>query len=62
VVAGVYAMLAGKNDNEAFWKKSHYYRKCFESARSRARVSIDAGDDGIADRTSHGGAIRLTRD
>ncbi len=62
VIAGVYAMLAGRNDDEAFWKKSYYYRKCFESARSTARVSIDAGDDGIAERTSSGGSIRLTRD
>jgi len=62
VISSVYAMLAGRNDDEGFWKKSNYYRKCFENARSRARVSIDAGDDGIADRTSHGGAIRLTRD
>ena len=62
VIAGVYAMLAGRNDDEAFWKKSHYYRKCFETARSRARVSIDFGDDGVAERTSSGGAIRLSRD
>jgi hypothetical protein len=62
VIAGVYAMLAGRNDDEAFWKKSYYYRKCFESARSTARVSIDTGDDGIAERTSNGGSIRLTRD
>jgi hypothetical protein len=62
VISGVYAMLAGKNDDEAFWKKSNYYRKCFENARSRACVSIDADDDGIAERTSSGGAIRLNRD
>jgi hypothetical protein len=62
VISSVYAMLAGRDDDEEFWKKSHYYRKCFENARSRARVSIDAGDDGIADRTSSGGSIRLTRD
>lgn len=62
VIAGVYAMLAGRGDDEGFWKKSHYYHKCFENARSRARVSIDTGTDGIADRTSSGGAVRLTRD
>ncbi|MFA5422691.1 MAG: hypothetical protein WC374_02415 [Phycisphaerae bacterium] len=62
VISAVYAMLTGRNDDEAFWKKSNYYRKCFESARATARLSIDTGDDGIAERTSSGGAIRLTRD
>ncbi|MFA5240490.1 MAG: hypothetical protein WC476_12395 [Phycisphaerae bacterium] len=62
VISAVYATLAQSSDDQAFWTKSNYYRKCFESARSTARVSIDTGDDGIAERTSSGGAIRLTRD
>jgi len=62
ILSGFYAMLAGKDDNENFWKKSNYYRKCFAQARSTARVSIDTDSDGIADRTSAGGSVRLTRD
>ncbi|MBN1796728.1 MAG: hypothetical protein JW804_08645 [Sedimentisphaerales bacterium] len=62
IISAVYAMLAGKGDNENFWKKSHYYRKCFEQARSSARVGFDFDDDGIADKTNQGGSVRLIRD
>jgi hypothetical protein len=62
VIAAAYAMLAGRNDDDGFWKKSHYYHKRFEEARSSARLSIDTGTDGVVDRTSSGGAVRLTRD
>lgn len=62
VISSLYAMIAGRDDGEGYWVKSHYYRKCFGQARSRARVSIDAGSDGVADKISHGGSVRLTRD
>ncbi len=62
VLMAVYAMLASKDDNENFWKKSYYYKECFAKARARARVSIDTGEDGIADATSSGGSVKLIRD
>ena len=62
VIASVYAMLASKAEDENFWKKSLYYRKLFEKARERCRLSIDAGADGVADITKVGASVRLVRD
>lgn len=62
VVSSVYAMLASRTDDENFWKKSQHYRKLFEKARQRCRLSIDVGSDGVADFGIIGGSVRLVRD
>ena len=62
VVSSVYAMLASRAKNEDFWKKSLYYRKLFEKARERCRLSLDVGSDGKVDITKVGASIRLMRD
>jgi hypothetical protein len=62
VISGVYAMLASKDEDENFWKKSLYYQKLFEKARQRCRLSIDSGSDGVADITKVGASVRLVRD
>jgi hypothetical protein len=62
VISGVYAMLAGQEDDEHLWEKSHYYKRRFGDARTQVRLGIDIDSDGIAEKTTHGGAIRLTRD
>lgn len=63
-LAAVYAMLAGgADDNEQnFWSKSMHYQKRFEKARERCRVNIDAGSDGVSDKTNSGASARLRRD
>ncbi len=62
ILSGVYAMLADQSEDENFWKKSLYYRKLFERARERCRLSIDTDSDGVADITSVGGSLSLKRD
>ena len=62
VISTVYAMLASKERNDNFWKKSIYYGQLFEKARQRCRLSIDIGGDGVADVTKLGGSTRLMRD
>jgi len=62
VIAGVYAMLAGKAKDENFWKKSVHYQGLFEKAKGRCQLSIDAGADGVVDLTRLGAATRLVRD
>jgi len=62
VIAGVYATLASKAEDENFWRKSLYYQRLFEKARERCRLSIDVGSDGVADVTKLGGSVRLVRD
>lgn len=62
VLASVYAMLAGRSDDENFWKKSLYYARLFEKARERCRLSIDFGSDGVADTTRIGASVKLVRD
>ncbi len=62
VISTVYATLAEGAENESIWKKSLYYKKLFEEARERCRLSIDIGGDGVADITRTGGAVRLARD
>jgi hypothetical protein len=62
VIAGVYAMWAGKTNGEGFWAKSLHYKQLFEKARQRCRLTADLGEDGVADVTRLGGAIKLVRD
>lgn len=62
VISSVYATLAGKADDENFWKKSLYYQKLFNSAKGRTRLSIDLGSDGVVDVTQIGASGRLVRD
>lgn len=62
VISSVYAMLASRNKDENLWEKSHYYRKSFEKARQRCRLSIDTGSDGVGDIGMVGGSVRMVRD
>lgn len=64
VLSIVFATLAGRagDDEENFWKKSKYYRQLFEKALQRCKISIDLGDDGVADSIRSGASIRLLRD
>lgn len=64
VLSIVYAALSGRaqDSEENFWKKSRYYRQLYEKAMQRCRVSIDLGDDGIADSVRSGASVRLLRD
>ena len=62
VISSVYAMLASKAEDENFWKKSLHYQRLFEKARERCRLSIDIGDDGVADITRIGASGKLMRD
>jgi len=62
VIAGVYAILAGKTKEPNYWSKSLYYQKLSARARGRCRLSIDVGTDGIADVTKIGASGRLLRD
>jgi hypothetical protein len=62
VISAVYATLASKAEDENFWKKSLHYKRLFEKARERCRLSIDVGSDGVADATKLGASVRLVRD
>lgn len=62
IVSRVYAMLASKDEDEAFWRKSVHYQKLFERSRERCRFSVDSGSDGIADVTKTGASGKLVRD
>jgi hypothetical protein len=62
VISHVYAMLASKADDSNFWKKSLHYQRLFEKARQRCQLSIDTGQDGVADVVKDGSAARLMRD
>ncbi len=62
VIASVYATLASKTKDDNFWSKSLYYRKLYNQAKARARLSIDMGADGIVDVTQIGASGRLIRD
>ncbi len=62
VISSVYAMLASKDKDENFWKKSMHYQALFERARERCRLSIDAGSDGVADLSKSGASVKLVRD
>ncbi|UCC22983.1 MAG: hypothetical protein JSW23_02630 [Planctomycetota bacterium] len=62
VVSSVYAMLASRAADENFWKKSLYYKRLFQKARERCRLSIDIDGDGVAEVTKVGSSVRLARD
>ena len=62
VISNVYAMLAGKAEDENFWRKSLHYQKLSARARGRCRLSIDTGSDGSADIIEVGASGRLMRD
>lgn len=62
IISNVYAMLASKADDSNLWKKSLHYQKLFEKARQRCRLSIDIGQDGVADVIKDGSSARLMRD
>jgi hypothetical protein len=62
VISAVYAMLAGKAEDENLWKKSQYYQKLFEKARERCRLSIDTDGDGTSDTAKSGASGKLVRD
>lgn len=61
VVASVYATLAGRGDDAGFWKKSMHYQKLFEKARARCRISLDAGGDGVSEKSDVGSSVKLVR-
>ena len=62
VISSIYAMLAGKAEDENFWKKSRHYQKLFNNSKARVRLSIDFGSDGVVDVTQIGASGRLVRD
>lgn len=61
VLSCVYAMLAGKAQDDNFWNKSLYYQKLFNKAKERARLNIDLGSDGVVDVTQVGSSAKLVR-
>jgi hypothetical protein len=62
VISSVYAMLGSNSNKKNFWNKSLHYKKLFEKARERCRLSIDLGNDGVVDITQSGASVRLLRD
>lgn len=62
VIAGAYAMLAGKPSGEQFEEKSRHYERLFEKGKERCRVALDLDGDGVADRVRFGGCGRLIRE
>lgn len=62
VISSIYAMLAGKAEDENFWKKSLHYQKLFAGAKERCRLAIDIDSDGLAETVKSSGAARLLRD
>ncbi len=61
-ISSVYAMLAGKTNEDNCWKKSQHYQTLFEKARQRCQLGIDADGDGKVDVTKIGASGRLVRD
>jgi hypothetical protein len=63
ILASVYATLGSKADgDDNYWKKSLHYRRLFEKARERCRLSIDIDGDGISEKKIVGASLRLIRD
>jgi len=61
VMSMLYASLGSGREESDLWGKSEYYRKLYEKARSRIRLCIDAGSDGVSDTVRLGGCVRLVR-
>ena len=61
VIASVYATLASRGDDAGLWKKSMHYQKLFEKGRARCRISLDAGGDGVSEKSDVGSSVRLVR-
>jgi hypothetical protein len=55
-------MLASDSGDTDLWKKSLHYKRLFEKARARCRLSMDVDGDGVADMTRLGFSVRLVRD
>lgn len=63
VLAQIFATLADdETAADGLWDKSRHYRRLYEAARQRCRISIDAGADGIIEKRIVGGSARLVRD
>jgi hypothetical protein len=62
VISSAYAMLAGRANDDNYWKKSLYFRELYNQARARIRLSIDSGSDGVVDVTQISSCGRLRRD
>ncbi len=61
VISTVYAMLANRNEDDSFWRKSLYYQRLFEKARQRCRVGLGA-DAAAVEVVKTGSSLRLKRD
>lgn len=61
VLSSIYATLASDSEGDNFWKKSLHYKKLFEKARERSRVSLDTDGNGVADTIRFGGSVNLKR-
>lgn len=62
VISAAYGAWSNAADGECFHRKSLLYQERFEKARQRCHLTVDLGNDGVADVTRVGGAIRLVRD
>ena len=62
IIAAIYATLAGRVEDDGFWKKSLHYQKLFEQSRERCQLSIDIDGDGSGDSSRAGCDITLVRD
>lgn len=62
VIAGVYAMWAGRTEGDTCRQKSVDYAQRSDDARQRCRLHVDLGSDGVIDGICMGGAFKLVRD
>jgi hypothetical protein len=62
VMASVYATLGGRLADDGYWKKSMHYKKLFERARERMRLSFDAGSEGGGVIKTIGSSVRIVRE
>ena len=62
VMASVYATLGGRLVEDGYWKKSMHYKKLFEIARERVRLSVDLGGDGGEEIKTIGSSVRVVRE
>ena len=62
VIAGVYASLAGGNDDDGFWKKSLHYQKLFEQARGRCELRFSSPGSDVVEEARKGNSMKLVRE